>query len=75
MLSDAEHAELVALPTSIVAFEAAIDDIVAELGGNEFRDMTEVKGMCRNSITLVSYTILTDRFFSYTYRSTGTRPF
>ncbi|EGF98372.1 uncharacterized protein MELLADRAFT_58103, partial [Melampsora larici-populina 98AG31] len=45
-LTEAEHAELEELPGSMVVFESTIDELVSELGGEDFRNMPEVKDPC-----------------------------
>ncbi|KAH9819280.1 hypothetical protein DFH28DRAFT_887071, partial [Melampsora americana] len=42
-LSEEEHKTLRALPSTLVSLEDSITDLVIELGGDEFRDMPEVK--------------------------------
>ncbi|KAH9809780.1 hypothetical protein DFH28DRAFT_904187, partial [Melampsora americana] len=42
-LSEEEHTALRSLPSTLVLLEEDITDLVVELGGDEFRDMPEVK--------------------------------
>ncbi|KAH9824278.1 hypothetical protein DFH28DRAFT_1078013 [Melampsora americana] len=42
-LSEEEHATLRALPSTLVSLEDSITELAMDLGGDEFRDMPEVK--------------------------------
>ncbi|KAH9817963.1 hypothetical protein DFH28DRAFT_1081035 [Melampsora americana] len=45
MLSEEDHNTLRALPSTLVALEESITEMVTDLGGQEFRNMPEVKGI------------------------------
>lgn len=43
-MTEEEYSSLRSLPSTLVALEESIADLAMDIGGNDFRDMPEVKG-------------------------------